>query len=246
MTTQSAANQDQTRFLHDRLAYRHVPGKGPTVLWLGGFRSDMTGTKAQALADTARAEGWDYLRFDYSAHGESKGAWEDARVGTWRRDVLEVVDHLTQGPLVVVGSSMGGWMASLLIRDRPERVKAAVFIAPAPDFATELMLPALSPEDRRALDTAGAFVLEGALMSRAFFDEAQAHTVLHEPIRFDGPVRILQGMKDDAVPWRHSVRLMENLTGDDVRLSLIKDGDHRLSRPQDISLLVDTVRQTTD
>lgn len=241
------ANQDQTQFLNDRIAYRRIEGHGPTVLWLGGFKSDMTGSKAQVLADTARSEGWSYLRFDYSAHGESKGRWEDARIGTWRQDVLEVVDHLTDGPLITVGSSMGGWMASLLIKDRPERVKAAIFIAPAPDFATELMLPNLSPEDRHALETAGAFNLTGyeddVLMSQAFFDEATNHRVLNAPIGFDGPVRILHGMKDDVVPWTHGVRLTETLTPNDVRLTLIKDGDHRLSRPQDLALLVNEVRQ---
>jgi len=240
------ANQDQTRFLNDRIACRRIKGDGPTVLWLGGFKSDMTGSKAQALADAAHTEGWDYLRFDYSAHGESRGQWPDARIGTWRQDVLEVVDQLTDGPLLLVGSSMGGWMASLLMRDRPERVKAAVMIAPAPDFATELMLPNLSPEDRRALETAGAFNLTGyeddVLMSQAFFDEAASHRVLIAPLRFDGPVRILHGLKDEVVPWTHGVRLLETLTGADVRLTLIKDGDHRLSQPEQIRLLIDTVR----
>ncbi|MFT4089408.1 MAG: alpha/beta hydrolase [Asticcacaulis sp.] len=240
------ANQDQTQFLNDHIAYRRVEGTGPTVLWLGGFKSDMTGSKAQALSDTAQSEDWNFLRFDYSAHGESKGLWDAARIGTWRQDVLAVVDALTDGPLILVGSSMGGWMASLLIKDRPQRVKAAVLIAPAPDFATELMLPNLSPEDRHALSTAGAFNLTGyeddVLMSQAFFDEAANHRVLTGPLVFDGPVRILHGTADDVVPWAHGVRLMETLTGNDVRLSLIKSGDHRLSRPEDLTLLVDTVR----
>lgn len=249
MRMSPSANQDVTRFLTasdgTRLAYRRVDGDGPTVLWLGGFKSDMTGSKAEALSQAARAQNRAFLRFDYAAHGESAGKWEDARVGHWRQNVLDVVDGLTEGPLIVVGSSMGGWMASLLIRDRPERVKAAVFIAPAPDFATELMLPSLSPEDRRALEVSGFFHLRGydydVPLSQAFFDEARAHTVLNAPLTFDGPVRILHGLCDEVVPWQHGLRLAQHISSGDVTLELIKGGDHRLSGPADLARLVDTV-----
>lgn len=249
MSTPETANQDETLYLsgHDgsRIAYRRIEGNGPTILWLGGFKSDMSGSKAQAIADAALANGWDFLRFDYAAHGASDGVWAEARVGHWRQNVLDVVDHLTHGPLVVVGSSMGGWMASLLMIARPERIGTALFIAPAPDFATALMLPNLSPEDRHALMTGGAFNLKGydedVLMSQAFFDEAEAHTVLGAAIAFEGQVHILHGMKDDVVPWTHGVRLAETLTTSQVRITLIKDGDHRLSRPQYLDLLIESV-----
>ncbi|UDF05411.1 carboxylesterase [Asticcacaulis sp. AND118] len=242
-------NQDSTQFLHGtdgaRIAYRRVRGEGPTVLWLGGFKSDMTGSKAEALAQAARAEGWDFLRFDYAAHGESPGKWEDARIGHWRQNVLDVVDNLTEGPLIVIGSSMGGWMAALLIRDRPERVQAAVFIAPAPDFATELMLPSLSPEDRRSLEVSGFFHLRGydydVPMSQAFFDEARDHRVLDQPLVFDGPVRILHGLEDEVVPWEHGLRLARHIASKDLTVNLIKGSDHRLSGPADLKRLIQTV-----
>lgn len=240
-------NQDSTQFLNESIAYRHIRGEGPTVLWLGGFKSDMIGSKAEALAQTARTEGWDFLRFDYAAHGESPGRWEDARVGQWRQNVRDVVDHLTAGPLLIIGSSMGGWMASLLMRDRPERVKAAVLIAPAPDFASELMLPSLSPEDRRSLEVSGFFHLRGydydVPMSQAFFDEALDHRVLDQPLVFDGPVRILHGLADEVVPWQHGLRLVQHISSKDVTLELIKGGDHRLSSPADLRRLIDTVRR---
>lgn len=230
---------------HGEIAYRHIRGEGPTILWLGGFRSDMGGSKIARLMQEADARGWDFLCFDYFAHGESEGAWDQARVGIWRDNVLSVVDQLTQGPLVAVGSSMGGWMLSLLITARPEGVRAAGFIAPAPDFATELMLPTLSPEDRRELDLNGVWMMPGydapVPMSQAFFDEAANHCVLKAPIAFDGPVRILHGMKDDVVPWQHGVRLLETFVTNDVQMHLIKDADHRLGRDSDLNLLVDMV-----
>jgi pimeloyl-ACP methyl ester carboxylesterase len=246
MTMTDSLNQDIPLFFTSssglRLAYRYIKApnqdKKPTVVWLNGFKSDMDSTKALALVEAARDKGWNYLRFDYEAHGLSDGDWAKVSVGHWRQNVLDVVDHLTQGPLIVVGSSMGGWMASLLIKDRPERLKALVFIAPAPDFATELMLPNLTPEDRHALNTSGAFYLIGyayeALMTQAFFDEAKRHNVLDAPLIFDGPVHILHGLNDDVVPWQHSLRLVEALSSKSVSLTLIKDGDHRLSSPEDI------------
>lgn len=176
MTMNLNDNQDEVRIWrtaagHD-LAYRQIAGNGPTVLWLGGFKSDMTGTKAQVLADMAQREGFGFVRFDYFGHGATGGDWNAARVGLWRQDVLEVVDNLTEGPLIVVGSSMGGWMATLLMKDRPERIKGVGFIAPAPDFTHALMLPNLNPEERRALEVSGAFVMTGydheVVMSQAF------------------------------------------------------------------------------
>ena len=229
----------------DRIAYRHVRGEGPTVLWLAGFLSDMTGSKVTRLTQEARARDWDFLCFDYFAHGETGGDFNTARVGRWFENALAVLDHLTQGPVIAVGSSMGGHMLSLLIRARPDRIKAAVFLAPAADFATALMLPSLSPEERRQLEVSGVHMMPGydrpVPLSQAFFDEAAQHEVLNSAIPFDGPVRILHGMQDDVVPWQHGLRLLETFTTPDAHIHLIKDGDHRLSRPQDLDLLVDMV-----
>lgn len=251
MTTIIPTDQEPASFLEtgdgDRIAWRRVTGDGPTILWLGGFLSDMTGSKITRLSAEARTRGWDFLCFDYFAHGETGGNFDEARVGRWRDNVLAVADRLTQGPLVAVGSSMGGHMLSLLIKARPERVKAAGFLAPAADFATALMLPALSPEEKRQLEVSGVHMMPGydrpVPLSQAFFDEARTHEVLKAPIAFDGPVRILHGMQDDLVPWQHGVRLMETLTSPDARMELIKDGDHRLSRPQDLDRLVEMVAE---
>ncbi len=247
-----AANQEPVLFLEsgpefgelsrDRIAYRHIRGDGPTILWLGGFLSDMGGSKISRLSAEAKSRGWDFLCFDYFAHGETGGDFAQANVGRWRDNVLAVVDHLTDGPVVAVGSSMGAHMLSLLLKHRPGKVAAAGFLAPAADFVTALMLPSLSPEDRRQLEVSGVYMMPGydrpVPMSQAFFAEAAEHTVLGAPIAFDGPVRVLHGMRDDLVPWQHGVRLMETITSPDARMELIKDGDHRLSRDQDLDRLV--------
>ncbi len=251
MITIPPVNQEPAAFLvapnSDRIAYRHIRGHGPTILWLGGFLSDMTGSKVMRLSDEARARGWDLLCFDYFAHGETGGDFAEASVGRWRDNVLAVVDALTDGPVVAFGSSMGAHMLSLLIQARPGKVAAAGFLAPAADFVTALMLPGLSPEDRRQLQVSGVYMMPGydrdVPLSQAFFDDAARHTVLGAAIPFDGPVRILHGMQDDVVPWQHGVRLMETLTSADARMELIKDGDHRLSRPQDLDLLVAAVAE---
>jgi len=241
--------QEPVRFLdgRDRIAYRRVKGKGPTILWLGGFLSDMTGSKITRLSAEAKARGWDFLCFDYFAHGETGGDFGDVRVGRWFGNVLDVVERLTAGPLVCFGSSMGGHMLSLLMRERPDRVAAAGFLAPATDFVTALMLPSLRPEDRRQLEVSGVWMMPGydrpVPLSQAFFDEAAQWEVLKAPLPFAGPVRILHGMKDDVVPWRHGVRLLEHLASPDARMTLIRDGDHRLSRPSDLDLLVETVAE---
>ncbi|MEI9906048.1 MAG: alpha/beta hydrolase [Asticcacaulis sp.] len=240
-------NQEPAAFLdgRDRIAYRRVRGDGPTILWLGGFLSDMQGAKIAALSAEARARGWDFLCFDYFAHGETGGAFAEASVGRWFGNVLDVVDGLTEGPLVAVGSSMGGHMLSMLIKARPDRVQAAGFLAPAADFVTALLQPSLSPEDRRQLEVSGVYMMPGydrpVPLSQAFFNEAAAHQVLTAPIHFDGPVRILHGMKDNVVPWRHGLRLVETFTTPDARINLVKDGDHRLSREQDLALLIEIV-----
>ncbi|HEY0052347.1 MAG TPA: alpha/beta hydrolase [Caulobacteraceae bacterium] len=225
-----------------RLAWRRTAGSGPTVVWIGGWRSDMGGTKAEALATAAREGGWDYLRFDHFAHGASSGAFADATVGRWREDLLAVIDDLTQGPLVLVGSSLGGWLATLAAEARPERLHAVVLVCPAADFPDALMWPRLEDHVREAILRDGAHEAEDFdgpyTLTRAFFDEARAWSLLDRSVAIAAPVRILQGMRDLDVPWAHTMRLVEAIEGDDVMVKLVKDGDHRLARPFDIFRLV--------
>lgn len=231
----------------ETLAWRKVEGEGPTVVWLGGFRSDMTGTKAQALAEAMDACGQTYVRFDYFAHGASSGRWAEATIGRWREDALAVIDELTEGPLVLVGSSMGGWIACLAALARPERVQAMVLIAPAPDFTETLMRPALSPEALREIELNGEWLApseygEPYAITRKLLDEGREWLLLDRGgVAIEVPVRILQGGQDPDVPWAHALKLAEQLKGEDVVFTLIKDGDHRLSRPQDLERLVAAV-----
>jgi pimeloyl-ACP methyl ester carboxylesterase len=232
-----------------KLAYRRVDGEGPTVVWLGGFHSDMTGTKAQVLAEQAQATGGAYVRFDYFGHGESDGAFRDGTISRWREDALAVIDDLTEGPLVLVGSSMGGWLACLAAIARPDRVKAMVLIAPAPDFTEKLMAPALSPEAKAAIARDGVWIRPseyddgGYAITRDLLEDGARWSILPGPVPIDVPVRVLQGGADPDVPWTHALELANALNSDDVVFSLIKDGDHRLSRPQDLQRLVAAVAE---
>ena len=247
MTEHAAA--ERSGFLErggNRLAWRAVDGAGPTVVWLGGYRSDMTGTKAQALADAAVGGGWSYLRFDYSAHGESSGVWEDATIGQWRADALAVIDELTTGPLVLVGSSMGGWMACLAALDRPERLHAMVLIAPAPDFTDMLMRDEFPEEAKAQLESEGVWYEpnpygEPYAITKRFLDEGADHAILKGSVSMRCPVRILQGQRDVDVPWRHALLLADQIESEDVVFQMAKAGDHRLSTPADIERLVQAV-----
>lgn len=232
----------------ERLAWRRVGGAGPTVIWVGGWRSDMGGTKAEALAAEAARGGWDYLRYDHFAHGASSGDWRAATIGRWREDLLAVIDALTEGPVVLVGSSMGGWVSTLAALARPQRLSALVLAAPAPDFAHALMWPRLPDEARQAILRDGVWTDRSAFdgpceLTRDFFDEARAWTLLDGAVEIAAPVRILQGARDEDVPWRHALALAEAITGQDVVFTLVKDGDHRLSRPQDLARLAATVAE---
>lgn len=232
----------------ERLAWRRVEGRGPTVVWLGGFRSDMTGTKAQVLADTAAERGWSFLRFDYRAHGASSGEWTDSTIGLWRSDALAAIDRLTEGPLVLVGSSMGGWIACLAALARPQRVGALVLVAPAADFTEKLMRPKLTPEAVRELELNGVWIEPAEYdaplpITRTLLDEGRTWSILDSPVPIAAPVRILQGGRDEPVPWDHALKLAQRITSEDVVFTLIKDGDHRLSRPQDLERLVSAVAE---
>jgi pimeloyl-ACP methyl ester carboxylesterase len=236
-----------TRGSGHRSAWRGSVGKGPTLVWLGGLHSDMDGTKAVALHQWAEQRGQGFLRFDYRGHGLSDVAFEDCTIDMWRDDALEVLDQLTEGPLVLVGSSMGGWMALLATKARQERVVGLCLIAPAPDFTEVLMWQTFPPEVRHEIETTGSWLRPSAYddggyrITKALIDSGRRNLVLDAPMSFDGPVRILQGQADPDVPWQGSVSLAAQLTSTDVHLTLIKDGDHRLSRPADIALLCNTV-----
>jgi pimeloyl-ACP methyl ester carboxylesterase len=232
----------------ERLAWRRVDGRGPTVVWLGGFRSDMTGTKAEALADWAKASGRAYLRFDYLGHGASSGDFQaKGTITRWREDALAVLDQLVDGPVVLVGSSMGGWIACLVAMARPERVQAMVLVAPAPDFIEKLMAPEIPADGHAALKTAGVWLRPSEYgdpypITRTLLEDGARWSILGaEPVPISVPVRILQGGADPDVPWRHALELAQAIRGEDVVFSLIKDGDHRLSRPRDIDLLLASV-----
>jgi pimeloyl-ACP methyl ester carboxylesterase len=239
-------------FLHrpdsERLAYRRVAGAGPTVVWLGGFHSDMLGGKAEALAAWAELAGRAYVRFDYFGHGESSGEFQAGTIGRWREDALAVVDALTAGPLVLVGSSMGGWIASLVALARPERIAGLVLVAPAADMTDKLMAPGLAPEARTALAEHGVWTRPslydgGYPITAALLEEGSRWSILPGPVAIQAPLHVLQGGADPDVPWRHAMALAEAWTGEEVVFTLIRDGDHRLSRPQDLRRLVAAVAE---
>lgn len=229
----------------ETLAFKAVKGQGPTVVWIGGFRSDMEGTKALALDAAARERGWNYVRYDHFAHGVSSGDWRQATIGRWREDAVALIDSL-EGPVIPVGSSMGGWVALLATLARPERIKGVVLVNPAQDFTEKLMWPSLADHERQAILREGETVIteEGLgsyVLTRRMFEEARDWLLLDGAIDIAAPVHVLQGRADDVVPWRHQVELVERLTGGDVRLDLIEGGDHRLSSPADLERLVEAV-----
>jgi pimeloyl-ACP methyl ester carboxylesterase len=231
----------------ERIAYRRLPGKTPGIVFLGGFMSDMTGTKASALEAFCHARGRAFLRFDYFGHGASSGAFRDATIGRWRADALAVLDRLTEGPQILVGSSMGGWMMLLAALARPARVAALVGIAAAPDFTEALMWPSFSPDEQRRLAAEGALTVpsqydpRGYTITYRLIEEGRRHLLLGGTVPIACPVRLLHGMADPDVPWETSLRLAERLESGDVRVTLVKDGDHRLSSERDLALLARTI-----
>ena len=229
----------------ETIALCQVPGTGPTVVWIGGFRSDMDGTKAVALDTAARERGWSYLRYDHFAHGLSSGDWKAATIGRWREDAIAVIDSI-DGPVIPVGSSMGGWVALLAALARPEKTVGLVLINPATDFTERLMWPGLADHERQAILRDGeTMVVEEGLgayaLTRTMFEEARAWMLLDADIAISAPTHVLQGRADDVVPWRHAVALVERLKGGDVLLDLVEGGDHRLSTPADLQRMVNAV-----
>ena len=232
------------------LAYRHQPGSGPLIVFLPGYMSDMTGTKAETLADWAARTGRAYLRLDYSGCGASGGDFLDGSISRWADDARAVIDHVApDAPVVLVGSSMGGWIALRLGVALGDRLAGLVGVAAAPDF-TEWGV-GISEADRALLETQGWFTrpteydLAGYRYSRALIADAPAACVLTGRIAIPAPVRLLQGQRDDAVPWRLSLDIADRLRSDDVQVVLVKDGDHRLSRASDLALLTRTVEELT-
>jgi pimeloyl-ACP methyl ester carboxylesterase len=224
------------------LAWARVEGRDPTVVFLPGFKSDMTGEKATALAQHCAEAGRAMLRFDYSGHGASGGRFEDGTIGRWRDDALAAIDGLTAGQLVLVGSSMGGWIALLTALARPERVAGLIGIAAAPDFTEALMWEAMTFEERARLMQNGVLHQPSQYgdpypITRALIEDGRAHLLLNAPIPLACPVRLLHGQRDPDVPWEMALRIAERLESDDVQITLVKDGDHRLSRPSDLALL---------
>ncbi|MDX3901238.1 MAG: alpha/beta hydrolase [Sphingobium sp.] len=231
-----------------RLAYRRRSGDGPALLFLPGYMSDMEGGKAVALDRWAASRGCAMLRMDYAGCGASDGRFEDGTLGGWRDDVLLVLDHLTRGPVILVGSSMGGWLALLVALARPDRMAAIVGVAAAPDF-TEW---GFTDADKALLATEGRIIEPTPygehpyVTTRAFWESGQSLRLLEREIPIDCPVRLLQGQADDDVPWQVAPRLAAALRSSDVQTLLVKDGDHRLSRDADIALLIRTVASLAD
>ncbi len=237
------------------IAIRARAGTSPGLLWLGGFKSDMLGTKAVALDAWAANNGRAMIRFDYSGHGESGGDFIDGTIGRWLEESLAVFDSECRGPQVVIGSSMGGWLALLLGRElarrssRAPEIRGMVLIAPAVDFTEVLMWQRFPPEVKRQIEEKGAWArpseysAEPFVFTRGLIEEGRRHLLLDGMIETGCPVRILQGVQDPDVPWQHAVDLSARFARDDVVLTLVKDGDHRLSRPEDIERLIAAVAE---
>jgi len=234
------------------IAYRFTSGKDSTkptgVIFLGGFRSDMEGTKALALEKWCQAQGRAYLRFDYTGHGQSSGAFEDGCIGDWADDALYALDHLTEGPQLLVGSSMGGWLALLVARERPERVRALVGLAAAPDFTEDLMWATMTDDQRAELAQNGQVLepndyapCEPYVITQKLIEDGRRHLLLRDPLNIKVPVRLIQGMKDADVPWETALKIQDALQSDDVEIQFVKTGDHRLSEAADLCRLERTV-----
>lgn len=234
-----------------RIAHHRTAGQGPGVVFLGGFMSDMTGSKAMFLQDWAAAQGRAFLRFDYSGHGQSSGAFEDGCIGDWVEDAVAAIDALTEGPQVLVGSSMGGWIALQIARALPDRVNGLVGIAPAPDFTEDSMWAGFSEAQRVALMDQGRIVIpsdyseDGYPITRRLIEDGRQRLVLRTPLSLPFPVRILQGTADTDVPVSVALRLMDHADCPDLRLTLVKGADHRFSTPECLAMIAAAVNEVS-
>lgn len=226
-----------------RIAFQRSSGRGPGVVFLGGFKSDMTGTKAAWLHDWAREQNRAFLRFDYSGHGDSSGSFEEGCIGDWFQDARQVIEALTDGSQVLVGSSMGGWIALLVARAMPQRVAGLVTIAAAPDFTQQGFWAGFDDVQRQTLLRAGRIELpsdysdQPYVITRRLIEDGRDHLVMDQPLPLSVPVRMLQGTADADVPVDWAMRLLGHATGDDIRLTLVKGADHRFSTPECLRLI---------
>lgn len=235
-----------------RLAYHKLDGRGPTIVFLGGFMSDMTGTKAMALEALARARGQSFLRLDYQGHGQSSGEFADGTIGIWLSDALHLIDRVTEGPLLLVGSSMGGWIMLQTALQRSDRIVGLVGIAPAPDFTEDLMWTGFSDEVKETLRRDGVYYEpseygdEPYTITMKLIEDGRNHLVMRETMPITAPVRLLHGMRDDSVPFELSLKIADKVASEDVQIRFIKNGDHRLSTDRDIEILKETVAALCD
>ncbi len=234
-----------------RLAYHKTDGDGPGIVFLGGFMSDMSGTKAVFLEDWAKKQGRAFLRFDYTGHGQSSGRFEDGCIGDWTEDALEALSKLTSGPQILVGSSMGGWIALLLARSVPKRVHALIGIAAAPDFTEDSMWPGLSDAQRAEILEQGQTSVPNAyddtpyILTRRLFEDGKMQLVLRTELNLPFPVRLMQGTDDEAVETSVPLRLLGHATCPDMRLTLVKDADHRFSTPDCLAMITSAIAETS-
>ncbi|WP_207099643.1 alpha/beta hydrolase [Paracoccus shandongensis] len=230
-----------------RIAFQRSTGRGPGVVFLGGFKSDMTGTKAAWLHDWARGQNRAFLRFDYSGHGDSSGSFEEGCIGDWFQDARHVIEALTDGPQVLVGSSMGGWIALLVARALPQRVAGLVTIAAAPDFTEQGFWAGFSDAQRQVLARAGRIALpsdyadQPYVITRRLIEDGRDHLVMNQTLPLPFPVRFLQGTADADVPVDWAMRLLDHASGDDIRLTLVKGADHRFSTPECLALIAQSI-----
>ncbi len=251
-TPQKLAPQKLKREDGATIAYHFTPGLSPDkpmgVVFMGGFRSDMEGTKALALETWCQDQGRAFLRFDYTGHGQSSGTFEDGCIGDWAEDAIYALDHLTEGPQVLVGSSMGGWIMLLTALARPERLKGLVGLAAAPDFTEDLMWRELSEDQRAEMVRDGQVALpndydptEPYIITHHLIEDGKQHLLLRDPLNIQVPVRLIQGMKDADVPWETALKIQDALISENTEIQFVKNGDHRLSEPADLERLTRTL-----
>jgi len=251
----SSATQSLTRSSGASIAYHALAASStntqPGIVFMTGFMSDMTGDKALALENLARERGQAFLRFDYQGHGDSSGKFADGTIGLWAEDALAVFDALTEGPQILVGSSMGGWMMLLTALARPERVAGLVGIAAAPDFTEDLLAKELTKDQMAEMEEKGFVIVPSGYeddytFTKALFDDGRTHLVLRDEIPLECPVRLIHGLEDQSVPWQTTLTIQEKLRSEDVEINLIKCGDHRLSEAEDLERLTRIVAALVD
>ncbi len=232
-----------------RIAYHQTKGDNPGILFLGGFKSDMTGTKACYLEQWARNQNQAYIRFDYSGHGQSSESFEDGTIGSWLEDTQQVLSQLTQGPQLLVGSSMGGWLSLLLARANPDRIKGIVTIACATDFTEKLLIPSLSEQQLETVTQLGKIEVpseydqQPVVISQVLLTEGHGHLLLNSTINIRCPIHMIHGLADEDVPWDISLQTLQQVETNNVSLELVKDGDHRLSKPTDLERISEALKR---